>query len=383
MHIEYVSKADQLEACIRSCTQQSVIGLDLEFDRDRFAYGFTLCLIQISCGEVAWLIDPFLLEDFDPFYRFLERDVPKKIMHAPGEDLSLLQLKGCTPRNIFDTERTARLLNQEFFSLNKLLQLYLGKDLDKSQQKTDWIKRPLSTQQLEYAANDVLFLPELYRVMMEEAQHSKVLPFIESENQALDTFKVDAKPEGWLVPKSDEKKFPPYYLYIYNAMLVERDQRARTLNKPGYMLIAKEILVDLVFKPELFEQWDGFRGLHPSLRNYAAKRAFKEAYNKAQAHAEQKQLSKYPESYALTPSEKRKRWEERTQNEARVETFLRPIADEWGRRYGKFAAAYMLNERVMLEVASGKINLVFPYREALLKQTAHELNIELSWLNTK
>jgi hypothetical protein len=216
---------------------------------------------------------------------------------------------------------------------------------------------------------------------MEEARRSEVFSFIENENRALDTFKVEAKPEGWLVPKGDEKKFPPYYVYLYNALLVERDHRARALNKPGYMLLAKEILVDLVYKPELFEQWDGFRGLHPSLRNHAAKRAFKGAYDRAQMEAEQKQLSKYPENYALSPVEKRKRWEERTQKEARVETFLRPIAEEWGRRYGKFAAAYMLNERIMLELASGKLNLTFPYREALLKQTADELNIDLSWLH--
>lgn len=127
MQIEYVSKAEQLEACIRWCERQAIVGVDLEFDRDRYAYGFTLCLIQISCGQVAWLIDPFKLTDLELFYRFLESDVPQKIMHAPGEDLTLLQLKGCRPRNIFDTERSARLLNQEFFSLNKLLQHYLGK----------------------------------------------------------------------------------------------------------------------------------------------------------------------------------------------------------------------------------------------------------------
>ncbi|MFN5319026.1 MAG: hypothetical protein ACK5CY_09325 [Bacteroidia bacterium] len=377
-----MSKAEQLEACIRSCAQHAVIGIDLEFDRDRYAYGFTLCLIQISCGKVAWIIDPFKLQNLDVLYRFLEREVPQKIMHAPGEDLTLLQIKGCRPRNIFDTERSARLLNQELFSLNKLLQHYLGKDLDKSQQKTDWIKRPLSEQQLEYAANDVLFLPQLHEVMMEEARKSEVGSFIENENRALDAFKVEAKPEGWLVPKSDEKKFPPFQLYLYNALLVERDQRARGLNKPGYMLVAKEILVDLVFKPELFEEWDGFKGLHPSLRNTAAKHAFKEAFDRAQKEAAQKQLSKYPENYALSPVEKRKRWEERTQKEERVEKYLRPIVDEWGRRYGKFAATYMLNERMMLEMASGKLNLGFPYREALLMQTAHELKIDLSWLNT-
>ena len=378
MQIEYVSKAEQLEACIRSCAQHAVIGIDLEFDRDRYAYGFTLCLIQISCGKVAWIIDPFKLQNLDVLYRFLEREVPQKIMHAPGEDLTLLQIKGCRPRNIFDTERSARLLNQELFSLNKLLQHYLGKDLDKSQQKTDWIKRPLSEQQLEYAANDVLFLPQLHEVMMEEARKSEVGSFIENENRALDAFKVEAKPEGWLVPKSDEKKFPPFQLYLYNALLVERDQRARGLNKPGYMLVAKEILVDLVFKPELFEEWDGFKGLHPSLRNTAAKHAFKEAFDRAQKEAAQKQLSKYPENYALSPVEKRKRWEERTQKEERVEKYLRPIVEELGRRYGKFAATYILNERMMLEMASGKLNLGYPYREALLLQTAHELKIDLS-----
>ena len=139
-----VETVAHLESCIENLRLCSAIGLDLEFDRDRFAYGFTLCLIQLSDGKHTWLIDPITFGDLESLYRFLEEALPIKIMHAPGEDLTLLQQKGCVVKNIFDTERAARLLDFEQFSLGNLLLYALGVQIDKSQQKTDWVKRPLS-----------------------------------------------------------------------------------------------------------------------------------------------------------------------------------------------------------------------------------------------
>jgi ribonuclease D len=85
-----VENQKALLECLDSLKDTKEIALDLEFDRDRFAYGFTLCLIQVSDGKMSWLIDPLTGIDLKPLYRFLEQEVPLKIMHAPGEDLNLL-----------------------------------------------------------------------------------------------------------------------------------------------------------------------------------------------------------------------------------------------------------------------------------------------------
>lgn len=375
-----VETVAQLENCIESLRLCSAIGLDLEFDRDRFAYGFTLCLIQLSDGKHTWLIDPITFGDLESLYRFLEEALPIKIMHAPGEDLTLLQQKGCVVKNIFDTERAARLLDFEQFSLGNMLLYALGVQIDKSQQKTDWVKRPLSAAQLAYAARDVVYLPELYAYLSHAAEEKGIAHFVSEENAAWDGFKPEVRREGWFVNKDDEKKYPPYYLHIYNALMGLRDEQAKQMNKPGYMLVAKEILADLAFREEISQQWMQQRSMHPSLRNMKSAMLYKELRNKAAAEAEAFALSRKSNAASRSDEEKRLQYDARRKATDYVESHLRPVQNELIRRYGQFAGNYMLNERTMSDLASGKMKLEqlpFAYRNELIELIAAELGIEL------
>ena len=375
-----VETVAQLENCIESLRLCSTIGLDLEFDRDRFAYGFTLCLIQLSDGKHTWLIDPITFGDLESLYRFLEEALPIKIMHAPGEDLTLLQQKGCVVKNIFDTERAARLLDFEQFSLGNMLLYALGVQIDKSQQKTDWVKRPLSAAQLAYAARDVVYLPELYAYLSHAAEEKCIAHFVREENAAWDGFKPEVRREGWFVNKDDEKKYPPYYLHIYNALMGLRDEQAKQMNKPGYMLVAKEILADLAFREEISQQWMQQRSMHPSLRNMKSAMLYKELRNKAAAEAEALALSRKSNAASRSDEEKRLQYDARRKATDYVESHLRPVQNELIRRYGQFAGNYMLNERTMSDLASGKMKLEqlpFAYRNELIELIAAELGIEL------
>lgn len=375
-----VETAAQLKSCIENLRHFSAIGLDLEFDRDRFAYGFTLCLIQLSDGKHTWLIDPISFGDLEPLYRFLEEPIPVKIMHAPGEDLTLLQQKGCVVKNIFDTERSARLLDFEHFSLGNLLLYALGVQIDKSQQKTDWVKRPLHAEQLAYAARDVVYLPELYAYLAHAAEEKGIADFVREENAAWDLFTPEVRREGWFVNKDDEKKYPPYYLHIYNALMGLRDKQARQMNKPGYMVVAKEVLADLAFREEVSQQWMHQRGMHPSLRNLKSAELYKELRNTAAAEADKLKLSRKSLAASRSDAEKRLQYEARRKATDYVESHLRPIQNELIRRYGQFAGNYMLNERTMTDLASGKMKieqLPFAYRSKLIAVIAAELGMEL------
>jgi ribonuclease D len=380
---QLVESVAQLKSCIESLRYFPAIGLDLEFDRDRFAYGFTLCLIQLSDGKHTWLIDPITFGDLEPLYRFLEEALPVKIMHAPGEDLTLLKQKGCVVRSIFDTERSARLLDFEHFSLGNLLLYALGVQIDKSQQKTDWVKRPLSAEQLAYAARDVVYLPELYAYLAHAAEEKGIADFMREENAAWDVFTPEVRREGWFVNKDDEKKYPPYYLHIYNALMGLRDEQAKQMNKPGYMLVAKEVLADLAFREEVSQQWMHQRGMHPTLRNLKSAELYKELRNTAAAEADELNLSRKSLAASRSDAEKRLQYEARRKATDYVESHLRPIQNELIRRYGQFAGNYMLNERTMIDLASGKMKLEqlpFAYRSKLIAVIAAELGIELGEL---
>ena len=159
-----------------------------------------------------------------------------------------------------------------------------------------------------------------------------------------------------------------------------RDEQAKQMNKPGYMLVAKEVLADLAFREEVSQQWLHQRGMHPSLRNLKSAELYKELRNKAAAAADELKLSRKSIAASRSDEEKRLQYEARRKATDYVEAHLRPVQNELIRRYGQFAGNYLLNERTMTDLASGKMKLgqlPFAYRCKLIEVIAAELRVEL------
>lgn len=157
------AKLAKAEKAIRSAP---VIALDTEYDSFRY-FREKLCLLQIQTGERTWLIDP-LAEGLDlSFLGDVLRD-PEilKIFHAGDNDIRILKRDyDFAFRNIFDTHRAASLLGFRQLALNTLLEIHLGVKLEKKMQRSRWDIRPLSEEQLDYAALDTAHLPGLYRTL--------------------------------------------------------------------------------------------------------------------------------------------------------------------------------------------------------------------------
>ena len=157
-----------LEIC-NLAQQQSAVALDTEFMRVS-TYFPKLGLIQLYDGERISLIDPLAITDFSPFVALLSNPKVLKILHSCSEDLLVfLQEFGQLPRPMIDTQIMARFLGLGTSAgLAKLAQQYLNVEIDKGATRTNWIKRPLSDIQLQYAAGDVWYLLPLYRILEKE-----------------------------------------------------------------------------------------------------------------------------------------------------------------------------------------------------------------------
>ena len=157
-----------LEIC-NLAQQQSAVALDTEFMRVS-TYFPKLGLIQLYDGERVSLIDPLAITDFSPFVALLSNPKVLKILHSCSEDLLVfLQEFGQLPRPMIDTQIMARFLGiGTSAGLAKLAQQYLNVEIDKGATRTNWIKRPLSDIQLQYAAGDVWYLLPLYRILEKE-----------------------------------------------------------------------------------------------------------------------------------------------------------------------------------------------------------------------
>ena len=160
-----INKADDFQSCVDSLSQKSQFSIDLEFDKNRFRYGFNLCLMQIFDGKDCYLIDP-LSDDIDikKIFPLIEDPKIEKVAFSFSEDLRLLHSLGCYPQNVYDISFAAALLNFPPVSLTKLLHMVLEIETDKSSQQSNWFKRPLSEDQKNYAAEDVIYLLQMKNI---------------------------------------------------------------------------------------------------------------------------------------------------------------------------------------------------------------------------
>ena len=159
-----VESAEQLQQGIKFWQQCDVIGIDTEFVRER-TYRADLGLIQLSDGHEVWLVDPLKTGPLHPLAAFFENEEITKILHAPPEDLSvLLNTTGTGPWPLFDTQTACAMLGQSLqMGYHKTVEWLLDITIDKGETRSNWLKRPLRSAQLHYAALDVCLLPLMQR----------------------------------------------------------------------------------------------------------------------------------------------------------------------------------------------------------------------------
>lgn len=141
------------------------IGLDTEFVRER-TYHAQLAVVQIAIGGRIALVDPLAIEHPDALFAAFAAPA-LKLMHSPGEDLqAFAHHYGRLPAPLFDTQLAAALTGYGAgVGYQRLVETVLGVTLAKGETRSDWLRRPLSASQREYAADDVRHLDALYEVL--------------------------------------------------------------------------------------------------------------------------------------------------------------------------------------------------------------------------
>ncbi len=171
----FVDTPAKLTKAEKSIREARLIALDTEYDSFRY-FREKLCLFQIQTEERSWLIDPLAaVLDLSFLGDVLSDPEILKIFHAGDNDIRILKRDyGFGFRNIFDTHRAASLLGFRMLSLSTLLKTHLGVTLEKKMQRSRWDLRPLSEEQLDYAALDTAHLTGLYRKLDAELHEKRL-----------------------------------------------------------------------------------------------------------------------------------------------------------------------------------------------------------------
>lgn len=169
----YVNSTEGLRDLVARLRGSAYVAVDTEFMRER-TYFAKLCLVQLANDDVAAIVDPLAIEDMSPLADLLTDESVVKILHAGGQDLEIFfRMCGRPTTPVFDTQVAATIAGfQQQVGYGPLVHEILDIKLDKGDSYTDWARRPLSETQIEYALNDVRYLPEVYRRLVAKLEES-------------------------------------------------------------------------------------------------------------------------------------------------------------------------------------------------------------------
>ncbi len=375
--VHLIDQPAKLQQSLQELGRCNILSFDLEFDNNSYGYGVTLCLVQVATPQACYVIDGLAGLDLSRLYALFEAPGIQKIVHAPGEDLRLLHSLGCYPQNLFDTEVAARLLNYEQPSLSVLLRDKLNVSLDKKQQRSNWLRRPLSDAQVQYAAEDVIWLHPLKALLEAEAEERKLMPFVREEQELLGTTIYPAAAKTNFLKPADLHTLSPREQYIVNEMLRYRDELAQHLNRPAYQVMGEELVRELAAGTRRPESIIQEPRVHPRLKNHRfATELARHLEQVRKAAAAQNLSSEKQRQPKPTPAQQaagRKAADDR-------ETVFAPIKQALEQRFGTHAAKFMLSNRVVNELLNGYISLqdLKPaYRQGLIRNVAAAAGINL------
>ncbi|OCG02856.1 ribonuclease D [Gilliamella sp. wkB112] len=186
MPYQFIISNEQLTTYCLQIANSTAIALDTEFVRTRTFYPH-LGLLQVFDGNFAALIDPLAITNWQDFIAILNNPKIEKYLHSCSEDIEVLQHQfNCIPTPIIDSQILASFLDNPISSgYASLVKKYLNVDLDKSETRTDWLKRPLTEKQCEYAINDVLYLLPLMEKLKSQLTTNRWLEAAYKECQSV------------------------------------------------------------------------------------------------------------------------------------------------------------------------------------------------------
>lgn len=228
-----------------------VIGIDTEFQRtDTF---FALPgLYQIASADVVYLLDPLAIDDWQPLLERLHDPKVELVMHACGEDLELFNSHlGATPTGIFDTQLANAFLSPDFsLSYTNLVDRHLGVTLGKPQTRSNWLRRPLTEEQIRYACEDVLYLGELKSRLISQLEIAGRLPWFEEAMAGQGVFSQVA-PADYYRNFSAAWRLDGQALAVLQELVQWRELRARSEDVPRSRVVRDEHLLTFAQMPEL------------------------------------------------------------------------------------------------------------------------------------
>jgi len=304
-----IDTADQLKAFFNARQthegQPVICAIDTEAD-SLHRYSESLCLVQFSDGADHVLIDPLAIDDLSPLKNYLEDSVCW--MHGADYDMHMLKTNlGMIPPTVFDTQIGARLLGVRQFGYGNLVDHYMEVAIEKTSQKADWAKRPLTPVMEKYALNDVIYLLPMAEMIVDQLKEKDRYSWFTESCEAARAKSVERVPvvkeDRWRIKGSGT--LDPQGLNYLKELWMWRDREAANWDRPPFMVCGNKQLIGWVLN-----LLDGKR---PQLLHHYRPRRIK-AFDQAVAEANATPETDFPQKIRGKRRRKDKEFESRLNN---------------------------------------------------------------------
>ncbi|MBM2825884.1 MAG: hypothetical protein HW402_1548 [Dehalococcoidales bacterium] len=220
----------------------------------RHYYPEQFCLIQIASHHKVYIIDTISLSDLTPLRDILADVSIEKVIHSADYDIrSLDRHSGLHIRGVFDTSIAARFTGITRLGLETVIRDMLGITIDKSKrlQRSDWGRRPLSAEALEYAAADVRYLIALRETLDQRLRTLGREEWVAEECARIEEVRYTApSAETAYLSVKGSKDLNGQELAILQSLFLFREKEARRQHRPPFFVLPDATLVFLATNPQ-------------------------------------------------------------------------------------------------------------------------------------
>ncbi|ODT17623.1 MAG: ribonuclease D [Kaistia sp. SCN 65-12] len=244
---DIITTTEDLAAACDRLSRFEFVTVDTEFMRET-TYWPKLCIIQVASTDEAVIIDaevPGL--DLAPFFALMANEKVVKVFHAARQDIEIVwHLGGIIPHPIFDTQVAAMVCGfGESISYDQLVGRITGHSIDKSSRFTDWSRRPLTPQQVDYAIADVTHLRDVYKALKQKLDKGNRHEWVAEEMSVLtsvDTYQIDPA-NVWKRLKMRIKK--PLQLAVLMEIAAWREREAQARDVPRGRILKDDAIYEI------------------------------------------------------------------------------------------------------------------------------------------
>ena len=243
-----------------------LLAVDTEFIRTN-TFHPKIALVQISDGDQCWLVDVLAFQTFENLKELLEAPHRQLIFHACAEDLEVLEYAlGIKTSTIFDTQIAAGITNIGYsMGYARLVAQMFDVELGKQETRSDWLARPLTDKQKQYAADDVFYLHKIHSLLVKELEEQNRSDWFDEETIALHEMVSSRKnTDEYYVRVKGAWKLGEKSLRVLKRLCNWREMKARQRDKPRGHVVKDGVLLELARRmPTTLANFNGINDLHP------------------------------------------------------------------------------------------------------------------------